>query len=67
MKRTFSAVVVGLSLLSAVFSAPAFAASGSVTYTYDSRGRLVQANYPSSHAENYNYDAADNRTSSSSK
>jgi YD repeat-containing protein len=43
------------------------AASGSVTYNYDSNGRLVQSSYSTSHAETYSYDSANNRTSSSTR
>lgn len=38
------------------------AASGSVSYTYDSLGRLVQVTYDNGTIITYSYDAAGNRT-----
>lgn len=45
----------------ALLSAPLYA--GSVTYTYDSLGRLTQATYSNGVVIAYVYDAAGNRTS----
>ena len=56
-----------LAIVLVLAAGSALAASGSVTYSYDSLGRLVQSSYPASHAETYSYDNAGNRTSSSTK
>lgn len=42
--------------------APAFAANGSVTYTYDALGRVTSASYDTGVIVYYTYDANGNRT-----
>lgn len=49
-------------LLSFLATSPAAAQSGTVTYTYDSLGRVVDAAYPDGTCLAYSYDSAGNRT-----
>jgi len=49
-------------LLSFLATPPTFAQSGTVTYTYDSLGRVLDAAYPDGTCLAYSYDAAGNRT-----
>lgn len=49
-------------LYSGVMAIPAWAASDSATYAYDSLGRLTTVTYSNGTTIVYTYDAADNRT-----
>jgi YD repeat-containing protein len=61
-KRASKALMfVTISLL-ALFADKAFAANGSVTYTYDALGRVLTANYDTGVIVIYTYDANGNRT-----
>jgi len=49
-------------LVSALANVPAFAANGSVTYTYDALGRVISASYDTNVIVYYAYDPNGNRT-----
>ena len=55
--------IVTLLLLGSTAFAPAFAANGSVVYTYDALGRLITASYDTGVCIAYSYDANGNRLS----
>lgn len=61
MARLFAALILAVALgpLQAV---PAFAANGSVVYTYDALGRISTASYDTGVFVIYSYDANGNRT-----
>jgi YD repeat-containing protein len=61
--RSVGAVVALLALSAAPASDTAFAANGSVAYTYDALGRLITASYDTGVCIAYSYDANGNRLS----
>jgi len=61
-RATFSAASVASVLFSILIVTAAAAQSGTVTYTYDALGRVVDAAYPDGTCLAYSYDAAGNRT-----
>ena len=64
MTRTKRGVMLALmtALLVLIGATPAVAGNGSVTYSYDSLGRLLSANYDTGVMILYSYDANGNRT-----
>jgi len=62
MKARLSAASTAAILLLFLSMSSALAQSGTVTYTYDSLGRVVDAAYPDGTCLAYSYDAAGNRT-----
>ena len=64
--RHFSTILVLTAFLSALTPIPPAHAAGSITYTYDSQGRIYTAVYvvgTTTITETYSYDPAGNRTS----
>jgi YD repeat-containing protein len=61
-KARLSAASAASVLLLSLSITPAWAQSGTVAYTYDSLGRVVDAAYPDGTCLAYSYDAAGNRT-----
>lgn len=62
IKETLRRIVLAL-CISFISAAPAFAANGSVVYTYDALGRITTASYDTGVIIIYSYDANGNRTS----
>ena len=56
------AALIGLSLFGDAKKHPAFAANGSVAYTYDALGRVSTATYDTNVIVIYSYDANGNRS-----
>ncbi|MFN8005579.1 MAG: RHS repeat domain-containing protein [Terriglobia bacterium] len=50
-------------LFSLLFAAPGFSQAADISYSYDSLGRLVRANFGPGNSQSYTYDAGGNRTS----
>jgi YD repeat-containing protein len=62
-RRSWLVLAALASSASAAAALPAFAANGSVVYTYDALGRISTASYDTGVCIAYTYDANGNRTS----